>query len=330
MRSLRFFFLLTSLSALFFSCNKELNVNADWQDITVVYSLLDRQDTLHYFKITKAFLGPGDALQFAKIADSSNYADSLDVTLEAWDGTVLKNTYIAFDTIIENKEAGDSIFYYPYQRMYCTRAILNQDYTYKLFIRNKKTGKEITSVTQLVHDFSIEKPMGFMVGYIPGKNSEVKWMTAKAGKRYQLTIRFHYAESPKSDPSKIEMKFIDWIVFNDQRSFTTEGGAQMDFYFPGDAFYMVLRTKILVNPDVNRAARHVDYIFSVAGEDLNTYMEVTEPSLTIVQERPSFTNIVNGIGLFSTRFEKVKDSLLLNQNTLTELKVNPFTSDLGF
>ena len=330
MRALRFSLLVLSLSALLFSCNKELNVNADWKDITVVYGLLDQQDTIHYFKITKAFLGPGDAMQFAKIADSSNYPDKLDVTLEAWEGSLLKLSYVCDTVTIHDKEAGDSIFYYPDQLMYYTRATLNQNYTYKLVIKNKITGKEINAITPLVHDFEIEKPQGFMVNYQPGRNSEVKWLTAQAGKRYQLTIRFHYAESPKSDPSQIEMKYIDWIVFNNQRSLNDEGGDPMDFYFPGDAFYMILGAKIPVNPDVNRAARHVDYIFSVAAEDLNTYMEVTEPSLSIVQERPSFTNINNGIGIFSSRFEKVKDSLLLNQNTLTELKVNPYTINLGF
>jgi hypothetical protein len=64
---------------------------------------------------------------------------------------------------------------------------------------------------------------------------------------------------------------------------------------------------------------------------MNTYMEVTEPSLSLVQERPPFTNIVNGIGLFSSRFSKKQnDTLWVNQITKDELKVNPHTKNLGF
>jgi hypothetical protein len=77
----------------------------------------------------------------------------------------------------------------------------------------------------------------------------------------------------------------------------------------------------------------VEYIFSVASDDLNTYMEVTEPSNTVVQERPAFTNITNGIGLFASRYDNRKDNprlLQISQVTLDELKVNENTKDLGF
>ena len=40
------------------SCNKKLEVNADWKDVTVVYGLLDQTDSVHYVKVTKAFLWP--------------------------------------------------------------------------------------------------------------------------------------------------------------------------------------------------------------------------------------------------------------------------------
>ena len=98
----------------------------------------------------------------------------------------------------------------------------------------------------------------------------------------------------------------------------------------GGAFYSVLAAKIPVNPDLKRAAGRVDYIFSVASDDLNTYMEVTEPSSSIVQYRPPFTNINNGIGLFSSRFINSIDSLRLGENMVDSIRSNPNTSNLGF
>jgi hypothetical protein len=49
-----------------------------------------------------------------------------------------------------------------------------------------------------------------------------------------------------------------------------------------------------------------------------------------VQEKPAYTNIINGIGLFSARFMKSTDSLLISDVTKAELKVNPNTINLGF
>jgi hypothetical protein len=103
--------------------------------------------------------------------------------------------------------------------------------------------------------------------------------------------------------------------------------------FPGDGFYNTLSLKIKndpLNPVISRTAVNVDYIFSVASEDLNTYIEVYEPSLAIVQERPPFSNIHNGVGLFSSRYINEIDSVTLGVRTMNEILVNPLTAPLKF
>ena len=59
--------------SLFAACSTDFNINADWQEITVVYGLLNQKETTHYIKINKAFLGEGNALTMAQIEDSSSY-----------------------------------------------------------------------------------------------------------------------------------------------------------------------------------------------------------------------------------------------------------------
>jgi hypothetical protein len=54
-------------------------------------------------------------------------------------------------------------------------------------------------------------------------------------------------------------------------------------------------------------------------------MNATEPSLSIVQERPSFSNIYNGIGLFASRYVNQIDTIQLGDNT-----INEFTTDTAF
>jgi hypothetical protein len=329
MRPVRYLFLLLLFIAALYSCNKDLNVNADWKDVTVVYCLLDQTDDTTFLKITKAFLGEGDAMMFSKIPDSSNYPDKLEVRLDEYDDTTFQKSYPCDTITIHNKEKGDSVFYYPDQLMYFTAAQLNQNYTYKLFIRNKNTGKVITAQTKLVHDFEIKKPQS-IASFPPGQMFEVNWTPAQKGKRYQLLIRFFYTESTVAHPVVTTMKSLDWLVFNDVKAIDDETTYPFDLYFPGDAFYSVVGANIDTNSLVTRQAHHCYFIFSVAASELNTYMEVTEPSLSLVQEKPPYTNIVNGIGLFSSRFIKWSDSLDISSLTKAELKVNVHTSDLGF
>jgi len=326
------------------SCENDIDVNADWKDITVVYGLLDQSDSVHYLKITKAFLGQGNALVFAQIPDSSNYQGKLEVRMEGWemitqyDSTLQQTIY--FDTItIDYKEKGDSIFYYPHQLVYKSVGSekLNGNYIYKLFIKDPQTGKEITAETALVQkmpDISKPDPAPARATFISGTKNQVEWTSAKGGKRYQLVARFYYLETPKDTSFPASLKSVDWVIFNDLKTENTLGGVTLKYSYSADVFYTVLGSHIPVDPSVERTAGKMEYIFTVAADDLNTYMEVTEPSYTIVQEKPPFTNITNGIGIFSARHDNTKDypiiQITFSDLTLAELKVNPNTYLLGF
>ena len=54
-------------------------------------------------------------------------------------------------------------------------------------------------------------------------------------------------------------------------------------------------------------------------QDLKTYIDVNEPITGIVQERPQFTNINNGIGLFSSRYTREYVNLPLSPESLDYL-----------
>ncbi|MEI6749039.1 MAG: hypothetical protein WCM93_07755, partial [Bacteroidota bacterium] len=81
MNRTRFVALLVSLIVLMTSCKTDFDVISEWKDITVVYGLIDQTDTAHLIRINKAFLGPGNALHYAAIEDSSSYGNNLEVKL---------------------------------------------------------------------------------------------------------------------------------------------------------------------------------------------------------------------------------------------------------
>ncbi len=329
------FFALVILSIIC-SCNDKLQVNANWKDITVVYGLLSQNNDTAYIKITKAFLGNGNALQYAKIPDSSTYPGKLDVRLEAWLGSTLVKTYV-FDTMtIHTKQAGDSIFYFPTQMVYyCPTGHLDQNNTYRLKITHTKTGVVDSASTTLVHNFNVDTPDPYikLMDFIPGQYFNVIFDQAYGGKRYQLVVRFHYLETTGSGSKP---KSFEWLVFNDYEvSDPYEVSSEpLEQSFSSDVFYTVVKANIKTlkaDPSVSsRTAQYVDFIFSVASDDLNTYMNATEPSLSIIQERPSFSNIYNGIGLFSSRYVNEIDTIRLGSNTLDEFKTDTAFINRGF
>jgi hypothetical protein len=186
--------------------------------------------------------------------------------------------------------------------------------------------------TTLVHSFEIDIPDPYAkhVDFVPGHNFEVKFYPAFGGKRYQLVIRFHYSETTSTGTVP---KYVDWLVFDNFQVADPYGAAtdQISKSFSGDLFYTIIKGFIKIDHNViSRSPIWVDYIFSVAAEDLNTYMEVSEPSLSIIQERPSFSNIYNGVGLFSSRFVNEIDTVKLGTITLDQIKTDTALINRGF
>ena len=71
----KIYLLVSVFTIIFISCDTDFDVNAEWEEVTVVYGLLDAGDDnkTQQIKISKAFLGKMDALQMAQYADSINF-----------------------------------------------------------------------------------------------------------------------------------------------------------------------------------------------------------------------------------------------------------------
>ena len=322
--------------SLLFSCKTDFDINAKWKDTTVVYGLLSQNDTnnIHYIKINKAFLGNGNALVMAQNPDSSSYGNNLDVRVDEFTNGNQTNSWTLTDTIV-NKYSGT--FPSPTQHVYKFKAALNEYAVYNLTIRNKITGKIITSSTPLVQDISIETPMPapstanfHAVSPIP-----IEWFSAVNGKLYQVTIRFNYWEKDLDHNDSIK-RHVDWII-GSCTSQTTLGNEDMNsISYNGSSFFQYLGNKIPsmlgVPSHVSRrmAVPNVDFIFSVAANEFNTYLEVSSVSTGISQQPPQYTDITNGIGIFSSRSNTVLPLAMQHPESVDSLFNGQYTKNLNF
>jgi hypothetical protein len=77
MKNLFRFLLLFIVIITFVSCETDFDVIADYKEVAIVYGLLDQSEAVHYLRINKAFLGKGNAISYAQIADSSSFGVQL-------------------------------------------------------------------------------------------------------------------------------------------------------------------------------------------------------------------------------------------------------------
>lgn len=314
------------LTGLLSSCSTDFDINAPYKETMVIYGFLNKLGTAQYIRISKAFLGEGNALIMAQQPDSFNYSDILDVEIERVNnGSVVERFALQHvDTI--PKEEG--LFASPYQVYYTTtHPILDDGSLYRLIVTNTLTGTTATSLTRIVKNFvpspAISSTLDFSrdypltIGLEPGDNSKV----------FDLTIRIHYTET---DTSGITNDlYTDWN-FAEQVA-GESSSARIDFSFQRSEFFKVLGNSIPVKPGIVRhlAGQPLEFRFTVGTEDLYTYERLTQPSSGIVQDRPLFTTIENGVGLFTSRLSR-SEFRAVSSSTITAMDTSVYTRDLNF
>lgn len=321
MKKIAFIFLIILVAFSFNRCSNEIDLYSDYKEITIVYGLLDISDDTVWVKVTRAFLGPGNALLIAQIPDSSNYSHKLPVSL-----TGRKNgsdlAPIVFDTItIRNKKAGDSVFYFPNQLMYYSTANLDKEATYTLKI--DRNGEFITAQTPVINNFDITKPVNKISFTSP--TGEIEWNSGQNARRFEANMFFNYTEWAPGYNDTLAFR-VNWFL-GVELSKNTDGGENMSISYSGDSFYNLLKNEIPQVPNVKRWAGNVDVVISSASQEFHTYIEVNNADGNILQEVPLYTNIENGIGIFGSRHTVSRSYGLSVQSEKDLVNMDP---SLGF
>lgn len=308
----------------FTGCKNDLKLLAPYKDITVVYGLLDQGDTTHYIRINKAYEGPGNALTMAAQYDSINYPiGTLTVQLQ----DINSGKMSTLGTTM-NLPVSPGIFSYPNQVEYFTKDTLNVNDQYKLIITNNKSGKVVTGSTYLLPDLAVtpfnQGGTTFPVSWYKAYPTTVSWTSIPNGDIYQMTVRFYYSDINGATTTHV---YADWVFATVSVTDNT-GGDELSYSYNGSAFLQFLKSVIPANGD-SKICDSLHVIFSTGSQDFCTYSNLSQPSLGINQDKPFYTDLSNGIGIFSSRHTQVY-TRYLNSIAIDSIRSDPQTSNLGF
>ena len=321
--------LLFLILPILFSCETDFDVNANWKDVTIVYGLIDPNNEDQLIKINKAYLGQGDAIQMASISDSTNYDPSnLIVKIHRVREQVF-NTYDTLSTVVLTDtvlDKDDGLFSTDDNIIYTFKkpsSFYNTNSIYVLEILNLSSGQKVTSETEIIHSFSFESlNPSFEWGLYNGeladslrfRTKNIEWQNSNNGVIYQLDILINYLESGIVNSLSWSQPIVEYSSGN------------MSLKIKGDQFFQFLENNL--DNNTTKQFLNLDLVMTIGAQDLKTYIDVNQPFSGIVQERPVFSNIDNGVGLFSSRYtyDDIKGIELTN-STLNYM-INDL--DLGF
>ena len=332
-----FIYLLTCLFGLF-SCSTDIDVNADLEDLTVVYAAIDPNDSIHYVKINRAFLMDNvDANELAMDADNFNYpSGELTVTVNEFndDGDVIKSHLLSR---VDNEiPKGPGLFDNSTNVLYrFDEPNINVFNIYRLNIINNVLDKEITSETRIVKEstVSVNNSIAFWNGGVTSGDFTERRINIVSGDdvgRIAVSLIFNYTEhyTPESNIASVEKSII--IQLGEQAISSNSGAGVVEFLLAGETFFDRITSSVPDPINVpffsHRELNNIVITALTAGTELNTFIEVSAPSINLNQEKPPYTNIENGLGIFSSRtslsftpFPNPTTLLNISPNTVTKL-----------
>lgn len=322
-RKLYALFLLTA--AVLSSCTDDFTANGEWQEIPVVYCVLDQDEDTTYVRVQKCFLGSGDQRNYMGIKDSIYYpTDALDVVLEEWtswtdskglmhkSGNEAVKRYDFVCSTVSAKQEGDFVSGEVPIYKCCTKGCLDSTKMYRLVVKKRVGGDTVaTAETPLVYgEYHLERPNSARMFDFSGsgrdKFCEMMWYAMKNARRYQVRVKFKYND------------FIDTVYASGVRD-TIRTPHEFDIAGPvvkssmktseryvstnlsHQQFLGVIKDNLKDSKTPKVAADSVGIFIDCCTEDLAAYMYAASPTGSFNTESFTYTNVKGGLGVVASR-----------------------------
>lgn len=319
---------------LLFSCDNEVDVIDVVESKPVIYCLLNLGDSVYSVTLTKTFIDETNI--FDLINDPSVvFYSSANITLSALNGnTSLWSTIFSQTDITKEKGIFPSSPGYLYQSVSVFPALDKYGFLgrkfrdvdkFTLSVELPNENINISTSVSVYYPNRIIWPRSVSMIDFYGWEDFIVKINPQSGSSYrQLNMKVRYWEKLVGNKEFMD-KEIEFILRKDLQIIDNEIRAP----FPLDFFLNKLATNI---PKVENLhlRKFVDFdLVLYSGDDVfDTYRESYTFTTDLVG--PNWSNIENGIGIFSLIFTHKMEGFTIDQRARDSLALSPITKDLKF
>ena len=337
-------FFFATLTLLVFACSTDVELNAPYKNTPVIFALLDPDpngdnvsnslDT-QWVDIDRTFMGEGDNNVYAGIFDSVEYKneDFIKRVVQKLEkgGSNPIEEYPLIDVIRPRVTGG--VFPAQNQVYYFLPPAsgLSHEHDYRLLLQFRD-GVEVSAVTDIVAKVGSNfcssisyNNMITLAQWNPSDN-DVKYTT-------ESTIQFFPPQNSVSIEVSMALKYIENKFADESQSGTPSSeekifsyslgrvertsGTNEKLVFDASGFFTSLKNSLIYSPNYCREigsysnpeggvtkTRCFEFKFAMSNAIFNDYINSNSLNISVAQERPMYTNVNNGIGLFASRSTK--------------------------
>jgi hypothetical protein len=324
---MKWIFGLVSLSFLFASCDNELVVTDQWKDIPVVWGLMSKSDTAHYIRVEKAYLDPTtSAYDIARFPDSLYYDNAVVSLKRIASGQVY--TFTRVDGDVEGYPREGGIFAETPNYLYKMKAnqlnlILGDEYEFTL-IRNDFTDPVTAETIILPKPVLRNPPPGSLLPFKTRATYVFNWNDIPDAGIYDLQMKFHYREKSPESGNLFIPKVVEWTL--------AKSNPNLEYRMDGAEFYNSIKANVKEVAGASRLFDSVDVVLWCGGKELEEFLKINQANtgITSTQDVPLYTNLSEGIGIFTSRNVSYNTGFLLTNQSLDSLKNGSITKHLNF
>lgn len=330
---------LFAIALIFFTaCKDELNTVEGWKGIPVIYGLLSLNDTATYLRVEKAFIDPNkSAFDIAQIPDSLYYKDVTVTLVRTRNNERFNLTKVDGNT--EGYPRKDGIFAklpnYLYKIKNSTLNLQSDEEWRIELLRKGETKPFAKSTTKVIGNYEVTTPGTTPVFLRYDNTFNVTIETdEKSARLVDIKLVLNYEEVDAATPNQTATKSISWdYVTGGQRKLNgTIADPVVSFSRRGLDFYQYLGDNMPVIAGVKRTFKSIDVVVYTGGQELIDFINIgiANTGITGSQTIPTYTNIENGLGIFSSKNKTIKKGVKLSDVALDLLINGEYTKKLNF
>lgn len=307
------------------SCETGIVINTDNQDVPIVYCVLNSADSFQYVRIQKTYLIDQAAFDYPPEQDSMLFKGEIVVAMERWSGDKVIETVRFWPTNEIQKDSG----FFPNSKniLYKTRAQIVPNQTYRLYIYLASKEKVLYAESSSLGTLVVIDPIPLTQRKISlhnGMNYTCRWQPVQNAGVYQVVLRFNYKETIDGET---KIKTLNW-----PQTFASPGSdaEYLSNDISGARFMHILEDNLKPVHGIVREVVGLDFQIVSGSMEMKYYIESTAPSEGALMEKPVYSNVTNGIGLFCAVARIDVNDLLFSPVTIDSIAYGKYTNALGF
>lgn len=305
------------------SCETGVVLYEDGKETTIVYGYLDVDADTNYLKITKSFVG--NVIEDGPNYGISNYDYKLNVRLigKFADKPNVSSVEVLDTCHVYKPYDPNSVFYSGVnQVLYYTTRKLMENERYSLVIE-RNDGEVIKSTVETINGCTITRPL-YNISFESPVSNQIQWRPnalLKHAAYYEVVGYFHYAQLNPGETDTVDYTMKWFMGSGTGDELWNSADMRMVVNYTPDSFYKQLKSdENFVNnsPDwVQRFVKGFEIVVTATGDELYNYILI-QNSTGAIQDTPDYTNIENGMGIWSSRSQcsKMFEVSELTVNTL--------------